>query len=284
LYAAEEVVESHDHIVTRVPIARNKDERGPRDRDVEVINAWLWPSTDLSDDKPVEPPAAIEVSLLPKTRKLLRDFPAPGLEYPYLRHMEQRILRNPRDLLSHVRRILVADALRDTAATEGALADLFIILGSRGRPLRTRLLKLVAGELNTGQRDFFGSHLESGLDANEAMPELPQSRLSKHVLGTTQIVVRSGDENGAVDRSVGLARESMQNGRYDVAQAMLEGALESDPGDKEACEELLNLYERRNLRSSFFKTYTALLGMRLAVPERWARLAEDFQIGTVRDG
>ncbi len=270
-------MESHDHIVTRIPVAKNRGEKPPGE-DVEVVNAWLWPSAALSDRYPVE--QAVEVSLLPKSRKLLRDFPAPGLEQPYLRHLEQRVLRNPRDLLSHVRRLFIASDLGDVAATEGALADLFIILGSRGKPLRTRLLEQVADKLSTERRAFFYSHLEGGLDVNEAMPNLPQSRLSRRIVGTTQIVVRLGDKD-RTDRSVDLARESMENGQYDMAQAVLEGALESDPGDKEVCEELLGLYRQRNLRRSFFRTYTAMLGRQLAVPEQWARLSADFK-GAVR--
>ena len=272
-------MESNDRIVTRIPVLRDRVDGEPPGEDVEVVNAWLWPSAELSDQQPVE--QAVEVSLLPKSSKLLRDFPAPGLEQPYLRHLEQRVLRNPRDLLSHVRRLFVANDLSDVAATEGALADLFIILGSRGKPLRTRLLELVADKLSTDRRAFFDSHLEGGLDANEAMPNLPQSRLSRRVVGTTQIVVRKGD-NDRAERSVDLARESMENGHYDMAQAVLEGALETDPGDKEVCEELLGLYRQRNLRRSFFRTYTALLGRQLAVPELWARLAADFKVGAAR--
>lgn len=274
-------MESHDHIVTRIPVERNRGEREASARDVEVVNAWLWPSAAESGQQPVE--QAIEVSLLPKTRKLLRDFPAPGLEQPYLRHLEQRLSRNPRDLLSHVRRLLVANQVRDVAGSEGALADLFIVLGSRGKPLRTRLLKLIADTLTTEHRAFFEAHLESGLDANEAMPDLPQSRLSRRIAGTTEIVVRLGEED-LTERSVDLARESLQSGRYDMAQAVLEGALDADPGDREVCEELLALYRERGLHKSFFRTYTALLGRQLAVPEQWARLAADFKNGAVRAG
>ncbi len=271
-------MESHDHIVTRIPVLRDRADGKPLGEDVEVVNAWLWPSAELSDEQAVE--QEIEVSLLPKSKKLLRDFPAPGLQQPYLRHLEQRVLRNPRDLLSHVRRLFTASALGDVAATEGALADLFIVLGSRGKPLRTRLFKLVADELSSEHRAFFFSHLEGGLDANEAMPNLPQSRLSRRIAGTTQIVVRLGDKDPA-DRAVDLARESMESGRYDMAQAVLEGALETDPGDREVCEELLGLYRQRNLGRSFLRTYTALLGRQLAVPEQWARLAADFKVGAV---
>ena len=115
------------------------------------------------------------------------------------------------------------------------------------------------------------------------MPDIPQSRLSKRVIGTTRIVVRSSDDNRLSAEPARLARESIAKSQYDVAQAVLEGALESDPGDKATCEELLQLYKRKNLQSSFFKTYTALLGRRLAYPERWAQLAAEFRSGAVHN-
>lgn len=270
-------METHDHIVARIPVARNRGAEESRVGEVEVINAWLWPSADGQEARALEQPAVVEVSLLPETRKLLRDFPAPGLERPYLRHLEQRIHRNPRDLLSHVRRFYIASELRDPEAIEGALADLFIVLGRRGQALRTRLLELVADQLNPELRSFFEASLEKGLHANRAMPDMPQSRLSKRVIGTTQVVTRSGNDNLASEEPVALARESLASGRYEVARAVLEGALESDPGDKEVSTELLELYRRNNLQESFFSTYTILLGRKLAYPERWAELADDFR-------
>lgn len=279
-------MESHVHIVKRLPVRQSSGAGRSGDAKVEVLNAWLWSVSEPAKDATGEDTgiADIEVSLLPKTRHLLRDFPAPGLERPFLRHLEQRILRDPRDLLSHVRRVLVASAVRDTDATPGALADLFLVLGKHGRGLRVRLFELVEGQLSASQRRFFARHIENGLDATEAMPDLPQSRLSKRVLGTTQIVVRPNNGGAAIDEPVTLARESMDKGRWEVAQALLEGALDSDPGDKDVCEELLRLYRRRSLRSSFFKTYTALLGRRLAFPERWAQLAADYRAGAARNG
>ena len=276
-------MDRQDHIVTRVPVAPVRRQAGEGRQDAEVVGAWLWPTTGTPDDQAGEAdePTAIEVSLLPQTRRLLRGFPAAGLERPYVRHLEQRILRHPRDLLSHVRRLFHARSLRDSDAIAGALADLFLVLGKHGRQLRSRLLEYVEQELPPSQRRFFESHLEVGLDATEPMPDIAQSRLSKSVRGTTRIVVRANDSRGVDDRPVQLAKESITRGQYDVARAVLEGALESDPGDKEVCAELLNLYRHRNLRSGFFKTYTAMLGRQLAFPERWARLATDFESGAV---
>ncbi len=270
----------HKDIVTRVPVAPIRQTGELRNADVEILDAWLWPATALSES-PAEArddAVAIEVSLLPESRRLLREFPMPGLERPYLRHLEQRIARNPRDLLSHVRRIFVAYSLADAAAIAGALADLFVVLGRHGRPLRHRALRMVAGYLTDEQQRFFESHLDGGLDEGEPMPEIPQSRLSKRVTGTTRIVFRPGAMPPDADDPVWLARESLGKGRFDVAQAVLEGALESDPGNAAVSDELLKFYEQRDLRNRFRRTYTALLGRQLARRDRWDRLARKYRI------
>ncbi len=273
------------HIVRRVT-APDRQPAELRVRDVEILDAWFWPASE-TEETPVEArgePVAIEVSLLPPTRRLLRDFPVPGLERPYLRHLEQRIVRNPRDLLSHVRRLYLADALDDSGAITGALADLFLVLGKQGRPLRRRLLNLVGAQLTTQQFAFFVAHLEDGLDENEPIPEILQSRLSKHVAGTTCIVTRADTRALRAEDPVKLARDSIAGGHVDVAQAVLEGALESDPGNTEVCEGLLDLYRENGLRDSFFRTYTALLGRRLACRDRWDRLAREFRLRDGTDG
>ena len=147
--------------------------------------------------------------------------------------------------------------------------------------MRRRLLNRVGAQLTTSQFAFFVAHLEHGLDENEAIPEIPQSRLSKRVAGTTCIVTRSDTDAPESDDPVRLARDSIAGGHVDVAQAVLEGALESDPGNTEVCAELLDLYRDKGLRDSFFRTYTALLGRRLACRDRWDLLAREFRM---RDG
>ena len=261
----------HKDIVTRVPAAPTRHTDELRNTDVEILDAWLWPATTLP-----EVPAAsradsvtVEVSLLPQSRRLLREFPMPGLERPYLRHLEQRIARNPRGLLSHVRRVFVA-------AVAGALADLFIVLGRHGQPLRRRALRMVAAYLTVEQRRFFDSHLEPGLDDDAQMPDISQSRLSKRVTGTTRIVSRSSEAVADDDDPVRLARESIAKGHFDVAQAMLEGALESDPGNVAVSEELLDFYDDRQLRDGFRRMYTALLGRQFARRDRWDRRAREY--------
>ena len=57
--------------------------------------------------------------------------------------------------------------------------------------------------------------------------------------------------------------------------------LEASGADSKVCAELLDLYRDKGLRDSFFRTYTALLGRRLACRDRWDLLAREFRM---RDG
>jgi hypothetical protein len=270
--------ESAQEIVRRLPGDKLDPERRPRTWDVEVTAATLWPAGTAAGSR--EAAEFPEPSLLPRTRHLVRDFPVENLEQPYLTHLRQRVSRDPRDLTSHVRRVLELRELHDGEGTYGALVDLFLVLGSGGRRLRTRLLRRTADLLDPGQVEFLSARLVTGLAADDPAGSAPGSRLSRRVAGTTRIVARTGGENpGPIE----LARESMACGRGDVARVLLEGTLDADPGNNEVSDALLDLYETSADREHFFRTYSALLGRKLARADRWSRLAADFR-ATPRSG
>lgn len=276
-------MQHHDYIVRRIVDLPASADSPLRGEEIRVIDAMFWPSAD--EAKAAE---KVEVSLLPATTELVPSLPFAQLGEPYLRHLEQRILRHPRELVSHVRRILylrqqgntdsIAGTLGDAPARvladalAGALADLFIVLGNRGRSLRSRLLYMSRPQLTRDQRNFFEAHLDHGLSATEAMPMLSESRLSRQVGGTNRIVVTSADED-AFD----LASEAMANGEDDVAQELLESLLDLDPGNPEVCSALLDIYERNDRKVDFLSTYARFLGCELGMPRRWSRMAEAFR-------
>ena len=127
------------------------------------------------------------------------------------------------------------------------------------------------------QRRFFRERLDSGIHAADARAAVPRSRLSGRFGDIGKIVVRRGcDDDAGVD-SVARARELVADGRDDLAQPLLERALEADPGDEAVCRELLGVFRRGNQRSDMLRTYTALIGRQLAVPQLWQELAADFR-------
>lgn len=218
----------------------------------------------------------IEASLLPQSRRLARQFSVDGLDRKYLQHLEQKIQRNPRDLRSHVQRVLMLHALRDAPGVNGALIDLYLALGPNGMALRQRLLEGTADQLASTQLEFLSRHLETGLSGSEVIPDVSRSCLSKQVRGTTAIVARKISGDAQTTDIVSLARESMANGQIKSAQLLLEGALETDPGRADVCTLLLNLYQSENLPADFRKTYTALLGRELACADQWHDTAAHF--------
>jgi hypothetical protein len=218
----------------------------------------------------------VEPSLLPPSRRLRRRFAVPGLDCGYLRHLEERIQRNPRDLHAHVERVLLRESRSDGVELFAALIDLFIALGPGGRALRSRLLNRAAPRLTSDQHTFLDAHLDTPLQADAPGAAVPGACLSRPVEGTTLIVRRRDAKSAERMDAAALAREALAAGDAAAAQALLEEALEIDPGLPEASLELLALYQRGNQRADFERTRAALLGRRLARPDLWERTAVYF--------
>ncbi len=244
------------------------------DEEVRIIGATLWSTTDEPAISMVSAADAIEASLLPPTTHLVREFPVIGLDRDYIRHLERRILRRPRDLQSHVRRVLALRQLEDADGIAGALADLFLVLGNQGRALRERLYFAARKHIAPSHARFFKGCLDRGLSSTDSMPSFERSRLSKQVIGTTRIVMAEGD---ASRDALELARAAADAGQDDEARELLEGLLDADPGNAELCEALLDVYERKRLRQEFFRTYTRFLGRPLARFDRWLDVAARFR-------
>jgi hypothetical protein len=216
----------------------------------------------------------VEPSLLPPSQRLQRRFEVPGMHRGYLRHLEERIRRDPRNLNAHVERVLLRIARHEGGEVHAAMVDLFVALGAGGRALRARMLDVAAPRLTQEQHAFLRAHLDSGLDAGADGAVVRGSRPSWPVAGTMQIVRRR--DVGVASEPLSLARERIAAGDEAAAQSLLEEALERDPGQRDVGLELLALYRRRGHRADFERTRTALLGRRLASPEEWERTAAHF--------
>ena len=190
-----------------------------------------------------------------------------------LEHAERRILRNPRDLISHAQRLRIYRHQHHRTGCFAALIDLSIVLGMQGQRLRRALLHQNKALLTTQQHDFLLTRIKTGLCADDPMPKVPASLLSKNISGTTAIVTSiSNTPQNHPDRKKSLlksARQYIQSGDDQTAQKFLEQALDNDPGDKAACDELLALYLRNQRHNDLIKTYTELSARKIALPELW---------------
>ena len=93
--------------------------------------------------------------------------------------------RKPANLHLHIQRISLWHGLGDEAATAAAVIDLWIILGSLGQDLRTRLLRkhyTALDKLDLGL--YLSERLQHGLDRHDPRIALPGTVLTRPVAGT----------------------------------------------------------------------------------------------------
>jgi thioredoxin-like negative regulator of GroEL len=157
--------------------------------------------------------------------------------------LAHRIARSPKDLRSHVQRIMLHQQQGESDALFAALLDLFISLGSLGLALRKRLLQTSVSLLNTRQSEFLTARLESGVSTNETHPSAPRSRLSQGGTGSSDFISRNASSINLDLRSpIEQALDFLNYGQLDLAQQTLEQALIENPDDKAISHELADLY------------------------------------------
>ncbi len=221
------------------------------------------------------PAYPIEPGLLPRSRALLPEADDPRLTERLGGYLESRIARNPRDLLSHVQRILLHHEKGEPDACFAALADLFVALGASGRELRENLLRQTADLLTGEQVRLLQRHLDVPLTPDLPLPGIGASSLTHGVSGSTGVIasVHSLDDNPDL---LHAAYQSLEAGDEERARRYLEQALDQDPGDATVVMELLALYQRNHLRDAFFSALTRFSSRKLALPELWEKLERHF--------
>ena len=213
----------------------------------------------------------LEPAFLPQPRALDPDLSDPVLREAVLDQAERRILRNRRDLRSHVQRVLMHHRQGQATACFDALVDLFIVLGAGGRALRANLLARVADLLTPEQHDYLRRHLDGGLRADEPLPVSAESLLTRGVSGSTAVLDAAPPED-----LYAAAMDCIERGDDATARLYLEQALELDPGQPLASMELLALYRRNGWEAEFRRAWTRLSSRALAFAELWEKLDRHF--------
>lgn len=161
----------------------------------------------------------------------------------YAMFLAHRVSSQPHDLEAHVRRIQYHLDTADSAALFGALADLFIALGSRGYPLRLRLLERAAPLLPAAELALLFEHVDSGLGADTALPDCHHSRLTRPSCGLPLPLATADEKAVIVADPLFEAREQIERGALEEARQTLRAALAANPERAELADEL-SLLER----------------------------------------
>lgn len=195
-----------------------------------------------------------------------------------LRKLELRISRDPQDLLSHVRRILVLTDVSDPEALFSAMVDLYLALGNQGLALRSLLLEIVAEYLPADEHAYLEQRLEDGLRAKQRLPITSASRLSPGLIGSPTMVRepdRSAYAAPVQGSALDTARQLLEDGDLDSARLVLEDALVDSPDDADVAAELYEIHRRLRDRAAIESLNARLQARGAALPEGWAHLLAD---------
>lgn len=105
--------------------------------------------------------------------------------------LARKVAAHPRDLVNHVRRILLARRHNDAEETFAALFDLFVATGASGLSLRQRLLSRCSPMLDSKNVIFLQSVLAGGLLVNIAC-SCTASMLASGAISHRKAVTRQG--------------------------------------------------------------------------------------------
>ncbi|MBK6851527.1 MAG: hypothetical protein IPG93_07935 [Burkholderiales bacterium] len=157
------------------------------------------------------------------------------------RYVTALVARDPLDLEAQARRVVMAcqPDLRDRLF--GALIDVFLALGNRGRGLRAALLHKARAYLELDELRFLEHHLEPGLSPLAQLPAQAGSVHDRGVLGSVHMVTHQR----VAARELNAHEEAMariDEGDLDGARHLLEKALLEAPDQVDVMRELQDIY------------------------------------------
>jgi tetratricopeptide (TPR) repeat protein len=189
------------------------------------------------------------------------------------------VSKAPDDLRSHVQRVNLFLDRKDAEGLQGALLDLFIVLGDKGRPLRKRMLTASRMVLSEEQYRIFAQCLDSGIRATDMLPPSRESVLSKGVTGTNRLVSRIPTGKTAKQDPLEEAQDHLEYGQVEEAMEVLENAILKEPSRPELHPELLEIYRAINARDRFLALRKRLGAYSNQLPDAWQELETYFEWG-----
>jgi len=182
-----------------------------------------------------------------------------------------RVLRKPRDLMAHLRRIYFCyqNALGDPLYA--ALLDFLIILNGKGRKISTRLVQGSHSHLN----DSHVSAVKSALKAPRQVSGNRYSLFTTGVIGITNVIEVSNTVQGQHDY-LKLADDFIEYSQLDEAMSILEQGLDEYPEREELQVVLLELYKSTDSRERFNQRYEMIKTANVPFVKEWQILAHFF--------
>lgn len=184
------------------------------------------------------------------------------------------VLRNPRDLGNHVRRISLNIHARDSAGVYAALIDFFVVLGGRGLEIKRRMLGLSRTLLSGHEFEQLRELVESGSEPPGSL------KASANVLNNgvdeerKLISVEETSASAEPEDPLKTAREYIEYSQVDQARDFLQATILQKGSGTGLFETLLEIYQSTGEHEEFGQFTRDLREHRIPIPEFWLQYAE----------
>lgn len=185
------------------------------------------------------------------------------------------VLRNPKDLISHLQRIRLCYEQKDEDQLYAALVDFFVVLQGSGLSIKQRMLG--------GSRNHLSPILLQRLQIYLTDYSLIQgniySVLTSGIESNIELVLPQADYKSASEHDpLQIARDYIEYSQLDEARETLETAILANPDYIELHEDLLELYKLTKNIDAFNDMKFALSEINHPMQTQWDTLNSYFSL------
>jgi len=197
-----------------------------------------------------------------------------GANDEILKDLVYTIIKQPRNLLTHVQRIMLCYERNNETQLSAALMDLFVVLEEAGDAIKQRMLVGARNHLSTSLFE----QLQTYLSASQLIQGNIYTVLTRGFEPKIDLIlVQHNDAVNSVKYDpVQIAREYIEYSQLEEAVKVLELAILEMPQRSEIHVDLIELYQSTNDRDGFNKMQLALAKINHPMQAQWDDLNAYF--------
>lgn len=184
--------------------------------------------------------------------------------------LAQAVSADANNLFTHTRRIFFHFQQGHGDGLYSALTDLFLVLGKRGLPIRSRLLQGARLYLADQHYQALRAYLCQGREpTEEELPEAAGSVLTHGVEGRCKLITRVEPSDRELRDPLLEAREYIEFSQIEQARDLLEKCVLEQPDREDLQQELLSVYGASRDRARYLAMRAKLEQILDTLPQCW---------------
>jgi len=190
-----------------------------------------------------------------------------GANDEILKDLVYTIIKQPRNLLTHLQRITLCYEKNNETQLSAALMDLFVVLEEAGDAIKQRMLVGARNHLSTPLFE----QLQAYLNASQLIQGNVYTVLTRGLESRNDLVlVQQNDAVNSIKHDpLQIAREYIEYSQLEEAVKVLESAILEMPQRSEIHTDLIELYQSTNDRDGFNKMQLALAKINHPMQAQW---------------